>query len=278
MYYTITAVATTTASSPFVFSSLCAGAESGWDYSSRWFNDSAEISSIFTTQILPVELNGLLYRNERLLASFFSTVGDASKSAAYTKAAEVRLSAMTQVMFDTASNQWKDIVLEGTSPNGDIFTRWSQRGVGVSSNFLPLAFGLHSSPNVDASAVVEALRTSNLVLPGGVTTTDDTHPIGQQWDFPNAWAPVQMMLIEGLQSVQTTAANELARKLSQDWMCSLYKAYAEHGFLYEKYDSRHQGAIGGGGEYSVQTGFGWTNGVALIILEKYPNMDASLCT
>lgn len=185
---------------------------------------------------------------------------------------------MTQVMFDTASNQWKDIVLEGTSPNGDIFTRWSQRGVGVSSNFLPLAFGLHSSPNVDASAVVEALRTSNLVLPGGVTTTDDTHPIGQQWDFPNAWAPVQMMLIEGLQSVQTTAANELARKLSQDWMCSLYKAYAEHGFLYEKYDSRHQGAIGGGGEYSVQTGFGWTNGVALIILEKYPNMDASLCT
>jgi hypothetical protein len=39
--------------------------------------------------------------------------------------------------------------------------------------------------------------------------------------------------------------------------------------MHEKYDCRFFGAIGRGGEYAPQTGFGWTNGVALAFLAKY---------
>jgi hypothetical protein len=40
--------------------------------------------------------------------------------------------------------------------------------------------------------------------------------------------------------------------------------------MHEKYDARTiGGAVGGGGEYAPQRGFGWTNGVALVFLEKY---------
>ena len=36
-----------------------------------------------------------------------------------------------------------------------------------------------------------------------------------------------------------------------------------------QYDVRHIGEPGGGGEYEVQLGFGWTNGVVLQLIKKY---------
>jgi len=39
--------------------------------------------------------------------------------------------------------------------------------------------------------------------------------------------------------------------------------------MFEKYNATQAGYVGGGGEYSLQTGFGWTNGVALILLNRY---------
>ena len=40
------------------------------------------------------------------------------------------------------------------------------------------------------------------------------------------------------------------------------------GLMFEKYDVRRVGP-GSGGEYDVQTGFGWTNGVAISLLARY---------
>lgn len=43
--------------------------------------------------------------------------------------------------------------------------------------------------------------------------------------------------------------------------------------MFEKYNvslaTTDESAAGGGGEYDVQTGFGWTNGVILDFLDKY---------
>lgn len=36
-----------------------------------------------------------------------------------------------------------------------------------------------------------------------------------------------------------------------------------------QYDALTLGGTGGGGEYEVQVGFGWTNGVILELLAKY---------
>ena len=41
------------------------------------------------------------------------------------------------------------------------------------------------------------------------------------------------------------------------------------GMMYEKYDATSTTKIGGGGEYEVQLGFGWTNGVVLDFLDMY---------
>ncbi len=39
--------------------------------------------------------------------------------------------------------------------------------------------------------------------------------------------------------------------------------------MYEKYDATHPIRVGGGGEYGVQLGFGWTNGAVLDFLSTY---------
>ncbi|MBF3234241.1 alpha,alpha-trehalase, partial [Pseudomonas aeruginosa] len=51
-----------------VYRDLRAGAESGWDFSSRWLDDGRELASIRTTAIVPVDLNALLYHLERTIA------------------------------------------------------------------------------------------------------------------------------------------------------------------------------------------------------------------
>ncbi|KAI8866754.1 hypothetical protein GQ42DRAFT_108288, partial [Ramicandelaber brevisporus] len=43
----------------------------------------------------------------------------------------------------------------------------------------------------------------------------------------------------------------------------------DDGHIFEKQSATAIGQAGGGGEYTVQTGFGWSNGVLLWLLEKY---------
>ncbi|MGA0232763.1 MAG: trehalase family glycosidase, partial [Saprospiraceae bacterium] len=46
------------------------------------------------------------------------------------------------------------------------------------------------------------------------------------------------------------------------------KVYKDTGKMLEKYNVRDVTLISGGGEYPVQDGFGWTNGVALALLQQ----------
>lgn len=46
--------------------------------------------------------------------------------------------------------------------------------------------------------------------------------------------------------------------------------------MYEKYNAFQVGVGGGGGEYTPQLGFGWSNGVALVLLDMLnPGDDGS---
>ncbi len=46
------------------------------------------------------------------------------------------------------------------------------------------------------------------------------------------------------------------------------------GRIFEKYDVEHA-LPGGGGEYPVQDGFGWTNGVTRGLLHLYPDLRSA---
>jgi alpha,alpha-trehalase len=59
-----------------LYANLGAGAESGWDFSSRWLDSAqAQFSTIRTQQIVPVDLNAVLCAQERLMADFYNVTG-----------------------------------------------------------------------------------------------------------------------------------------------------------------------------------------------------------
>jgi alpha,alpha-trehalase len=52
----------------------------------------------------------------------------------------------------------------------------------------------------------------------------------------------------------------------------------DDGHMFEKFDVNTIGASGSQGEYVSQTGFGWTNGVAMWIFDQFENMVAPDCS
>ena len=134
----------------------------------------------------------------------------------------------------------------------------------------PLAFGV-ASPE-QARAVADTIR-KRLLGPGGLDTT--LVETGQQWDRPNGWAPLQYLTIEGLKAY---GEPDLAREIARRWIATNVGSYAALGVLAEKYDvarSPDAGAgVGRGGEYALQVGFGWTNGVLAALMAEYPDLAA----
>jgi alpha,alpha-trehalase len=92
---------------------------------------------------------------------------------------------------------------------------------------------------------------------------------GQQWDHPNGWAPLQWIAVVGLKNYNEA---QLAEEIAKRWSCENMYVFQKSGLLVEKYDLLN-GRAGGGGEYPVQVGFGWTNGVLRALKSLYPTLS-----
>ncbi len=103
-----------------------------------------------------------------------------------------------------------------------------------------------------------------LLRDGGIQTT--ANATGEQWDAPNGWAPLQWMVIWGL---DRCGQRELAREIADRWIKLNVDVFQRTGKLMEKYNVADTKLEAGGGEYAGQDGFGWTNGVLLKLISKY---------
>ena len=131
------------------------------------------------------------------------------------------------------------------------------------SNYFPL-WADPSLAQGNEDAIIQSFLQSGLMQIGGIQTT--TVNTTQQWDSPNAWAPIQYAVIQGFTMLNSTTASRLASQLTCAWIETTYLAWNATQLMYEKYDAFVPGEGGGGGEYMAQTGFGWTNGLVLAIL------------
>uniref|UniRef100_A0A914MTI7 Trehalase n=1 Tax=Meloidogyne incognita TaxID=6306 RepID=A0A914MTI7_MELIC len=94
----------------------------------------------------------------------------------------------------------------------------------------------------------------------------------QQWDKENAWPPMVHMIIEGFRTSGDQMLMKAAENMATQWLIVNYKSYVTTYAMFEKYNASlltEECGAGGGGEYEVQKGFGWTNGVILDLLDKY---------
>jgi len=238
---------------PEVYRDLRAAAESGWDFSSRWLADGKTLSSIRTTDFLPVDLNSLMYQLERTIARACEAAQRPDCVKEMRAHAKARQATMLRLMWHGRVNAFVDYDWRNK--------RQSMRLTAATAH--PLFVGLASRQQ--AQRVARTMREGLLAPHGLATTTEDT---GQQWDLPNGWAPLQWIAIEGLRK---SGEHALAEKIAGDWVAENARVYCEAGKLVEKYNVRDAGA-GAGGEYPVQDGFGWTNAVLIKLLTIYPKL------
>ncbi|WP_343523552.1 alpha,alpha-trehalase TreF [Pedobacter sp.] len=227
-----------------------AAAESGWDFSSRWFADGKNYNQIITTDLLPVDLNTLLYNLEIAIAKANSEVGNQTKAALFTKKANLRKKAILKYFWNKKQGFFTDYNWKNQS---------FSRQLTLAAAF-PLYFNL-ATP-VQAKAVKEKLERNFLKTGGLITTLTTTK---EQWDAPNAWAPLQYISIAGLYNY---GYDKLADSVTSRWIKLNISVFQETGKLMEKYNVVQPSSKGGGGEYPLQDGFGWTNGVLLKLLKK----------
>ena len=228
-----------------------ATAESGWDFSSRWMRDPTNLRTLETTDLVPTDLNSLLYYGERLIAalrSFRGRAGDGAVARQFAEAAARRRHTLLRAAYDSVAGFFYDV-------------RWRD-GVRVTDRptlaaAAPLYFGL-ATP-AEGRAVAARLER-DFLKPGGFVTT--LIASGQQWDAPNGWPPLEWLAIEG---VRRYGAGDLADRARDRWLALNRRTYRTTGKMTEKYDVVDPNRRAGGGEYPTQDGFGWSNGVALAL-------------
>lgn len=236
-----------------LFLHLRAAAESGWDFSSRWFKDPDDIKTIHTADIIPVDLNSLLYVLEETIADGYNTFLHPLMVRRYRKKAAVRKEVMNTYMWSEKKEFYMD------------YNFHTRRRTGVLSlaAVFPLFAGIASDEQ--ASLVAARLKKEFLKPNGLVTSLRET---GQQWDSPNGWAPLQWVAVEGLRRY---GYDELAKEIATRWTDLNEKVFKDSHRLVEKYNVVGGDGLGGGGEYVLQDGFGWTNGVYIALKRKYPS-------
>ncbi|KAJ1306067.1 hypothetical protein OPQ81_010779 [Rhizoctonia solani] len=336
-----------------IYSELASGAESGWDYTARWMSDPynlpkdriEQMRRVQIRRIIPVDLNSILYRCHTLIAELYErAVDDESPYAWQHKqrhevAASLLKTAVLDLHWDEAKAGFYDFELNAHDSKAEEARTGRTRNFWSGATFAPFWSGIWpESVRTNQSKTMEAfagmrdlLKRYEGPLPATVIKS------GQQWDFPNAWPPLQYIAIKALQNIpynlstadtlrfakvdtpqgqlgveynhlpsmdgENITGSELDGTTSSSWRNVMLKemamrymtsafcnwnitgklrddeieaivqggpredAWLNHfpGAMYEKLNAWDMSRSGHGGEYEIQTGFGWTNGVAIWI-------------
>jgi alpha,alpha-trehalase len=242
---------------PQLYRDVRAAAESGWDFGSRWFADGKTLATINTTEIIPIDLNSLLFGHEQAIKAGCARAKDTACVSEFTQRAAARRKAVNRYLWDATDGVYRDYG----------WVKQTQVPRVSAATVYPLFVAMADKPQ--AGAVARAV-SRDLLKAGGIVTTPLT--TGQQWDAPNGWPPLQWMSVSGLRQYSILP---LAETIACRWMIGVNRVYGENGKLVEKYDVIATGRLGGGGEYPLQDGFGWTNGVMRKLMLLYPK-DAAL--
>ncbi|KAF5284958.1 hypothetical protein FQA39_LY16913 [Lamprigera yunnana] len=234
-----------------VYIDLKSAAESGWDFSSRWIFDdngdtAANLSFIQTKRVIPVDLNAFLCGAFRSISKLYKILHYPVEYLKWKNRFHLLRKAIREVLWNDQDSVWYDYDIDLSRPRKKFYP----------SNLTPLwsmCFDEAESHQLGVSAVKYLRKNDILDYTGGVPTSRDE--TGQQWDFPNAWAPLLDIVISGLETTGSPTALEEANVLAKRWINSNIIGYRQTGAMFEKYNAIVPGKYGSGGEYEVQSGF-----------------------
>jgi alpha,alpha-trehalase len=264
--------------------------ESGHDTTYRWDTDGNRCADFVT-----VDLNSLLYKVELDLARTIeqefegelkSEDGRISSSQTWEDRARRRRQLIREHLWDRGRSLFFDyhrptgvrhIYVSATT----FYPLWAWDGERRSTSIL----------EEDEIEAFVAVAIDLLRAPGGILASTEASrgPLSsrrkaRQWDYPNGWAPHQMIIWEGLRS---HGYDEIAQELIYRWLYTITRNAVDYnGTIPEKFDvveRSHQvfgeyGNVGTKFEYITEEGFGWVNasyqvGLAMLNPEYREQLD-----
>lgn len=235
-----------------------AEAESGWDMTPRFANRALNY--------LPVDLNSLLYKYERDLATAARILGDQAAARQWDRASHERRMTMNRLMWSELRGLYYDYN----------FVKTSRGRVASLAAYFPMWAGLASDKQ--AARLVSSLR--KFERRGGLATTDAPQvgslmPGAQptQWAYPNGWAPLHFIVVKGLERYGYHAE---ARRIALKWLNTNLQWFKKHQIFLEKYNVVAPGKPPAKGLYPSQTGFGWTNSIFERFCQDYLNESQTI--
>lgn len=222
--------------------------ESGFDISFRFGPYGAR-----THHFAPVCLNSLLFKSEKDLEQMSVTLGKKEDSEKWRQLAEQRKAAIQKYLWDGVRGQFFDYDLD----------KQARSSYEYITTFYPLWAGIATSEQ--ARDVMQ--HVNRFEQPGGLVMSP--YETGGQWDFPYAWAPTQLLAIEGMRRF---GFNSDADRISFKFLSMVMENFQRDGSIREKYDAvkRSSETQVTAGYHTNIVGFGWTNGVFLVLLHDLP--------
>ncbi len=207
-----------------LFRDIRAAAESGWDFSSRWFAESRKRAALDTTASVPVDLNALMFGLE-------NAIGAACKRR---RGRGLRTTNSPGAPPDAAPS------------HRSISLGWSRRGVlstfigrSIASAFdasvrgetlYPLFVGLAS--RAQAASVAKVSRAGKLLKAGGIVRPRPWSPVSNAGCAQRGGRPCKWIAIDGLRHYDQGSLAETIAVLPLDTeMCRV--SYQQSGKLVE---------------------------------------------
>lgn len=222
--------------------------ESGFDVSFRFGPHGSG-----THHYAPVCLNSLLYKTEKDLEEMAKLLGKPSESAMWARQASARRQQIQKYLWDAKSGFFFDYNLGKKERSSYIYI----------TAYYPLWAGVATKEQ--AAALVKNL--SKLEQPGGLVMSP--YETEGQWDFPYAWAPTQIVTLEGLRKY---GYNHDADRISYNFVSMIAENFHRDGTIREKYNAvtrSSETAVKAGYNINV-VGFGWTNAAVVVFLHEMP--------
>ena len=188
---------------------------------------------------------------ESAIANISALKGEKETEALFRQKASARRDAVNRYLWDDENGIYRDYDW-----------RREQLALFSAAAIVPLYVGMANHEQADRLA--NAVR-SRLLTPGGILASE--YETGEQWDKPNGWAPLQWMAIQGFKMY---GDDLLGDEIARSWLKTVNQFYLEQHKMIEKYHiADGVPREGGGGEYPLQDGFGWTNGVVRRLIGLY---------
>nr|WJO90074.1 trehalase-4 [Ceratobasidium cereale] len=216
------------------YSEFASGAETGWDYSTRWMSNpfkqkgrelSLQMNDLRVRSTIPVDLNSILYRCHKLMAHMYETarLNESPAAQAYidrhNNLADKLQRAILALHWDSESSTFFDFVLKekesGKIRTGAINRFWSGASlVPYWAEIWPES--LHNC-NSNETQLREESRNATMAAFSGIRDILNRYPgplpatlvnSGQQWDFPNSWPPLQYFAIKALQNIDNACVDK----------------------------------------------------------------------